>query len=52
MIVSLSHSVNKVSEINKKKSLIELNETFPNTYQLCNKYLNKFELLLRKGLQT
>ena len=31
-------------------SLIELIEKVPNTYQLCNKDLNKFALLLRKGV--
>ena len=50
MAASLSHSVDKISEINKKLSLIELSEKFPNTYQLCNKDLNKFALLLRKGV--
>ena len=50
MTASLSHSVDKISEINKKLSLIELSEKFPNTYQLCNKDLNKFALLLRKGV--
>ena len=50
MIASLSHSVDKISETNKKLLLIELSEKFPNTYQLCNKDLNKFALLLRKGV--
>ena len=50
MLTSLSHSVDKISEINKTLSLIELSEKFPNTYQLCNKDLNKFALLLRKGV--
>ena len=34
----------------KKISSIELSEKFHNTYQLCNKDLNKFALLLRKGV--
>ena len=52
-ICSLSQSINKISEIDNKISQIELNElieNFPNTYQLCNKDLNKFALLLRKGV--
>ena len=34
----------------KKISHIELIEKFHNTYQLCNKDLNKFALLLREGV--
>ena len=30
--------------------LIELSAKFPNTYRFCNKDLNKFSLLLRKGV--
>ena len=50
MLASLSSLVDDISEINKKISLIELSEKFPNTYQLCNKDLNKLTLLLRKGV--
>ena len=50
MANSLSQSINKVSEINRKISYDELIEKFPKTYQLCNKDLNKFALLLRKGV--
>ena len=50
MISSLSQSIDKISEINNKISQDELIKKFPNTYQLCNKDLNKFELLLRKGV--
>ena len=32
------------------KSINELIEKFPNTYQFCNGDLNKFVLLLRKGV--
>ena len=46
----LSQSVDKVSETDKKISQVVLIEKFPNTYQLRNKDLNKFELLLRKGV--
>ena len=49
-IGSLAQSVDKVSETDKKKLQAVLIEMFPNTYQLCNKDLNKFELLLRKGV--
>ena len=47
MISSLTPSLNKISKINKKISHVALIE---NTYQLCNKDLNKFALLLRKGV--
>ena len=50
MIASLSQSVNKTSKIDTKIPQAALIEKFPNTYQLCNKDLNKFALLLRKGL--
>ena len=39
-----------LSEINNKISQDEFTKKFLNTYQLCNKDLNKFELLLRKGV--
>ena len=41
---------NKVSESDKKISQETLIKNFFNTYQLCNKDLNKFALLLRKGV--
>ena len=47
---SLSNLVDNLSEINNKMSYASLIEKFPNTYQLCNKDLNKFALLLRKGV--
>ena len=50
MTTSLLQSIDKVSEADKKISQAALIEKFPNTYQLCNKYLNKFILLLRKGV--
>ena len=50
MINSLSQSIDKVSEIDNKISHAALIEKFYNTYQLCNKDLNKFALLLRKGV--
>ena len=50
MIDSLSQSIDKVSEIDKKTSYDSLIEKFYNAYQLCNKDLNTFDLLLRKGV--
>ena len=52
MITSLSKSIDKVSEIDRKISYDSLIEKFYNTYQLCNKDLNKFALLLRKGVYS
>ena len=49
---SLSQSISKVSEIDNKITQAPLTEKFPNTYQLCNKDLNKFALLLRKGVYS
>ena len=46
----LAQSVDKVSETDKKISQAVLIEKFSNTYQLCYKDLNKFEVLLRKGV--
>ena len=46
----VSQSVDKVSEIDQKISHAALIKNFPITYQLCNKDLNKFALLLRKGV--
>ena len=42
----------KCKECNDKscKSINELIEKFPNTYRFCNGDLNKFSLLLRKGV--
>ena len=50
MMASLLPCIDKISEIDKKISQAELIEKFPNTYQFCNKDLNKFALLLRKGI--
>ena len=40
----------KYQRLIKKILLIELSENFPNTYRFCNRDLNKFSLLLRKGV--
>ena len=57
MSASLSSLVDDLSEIYKKecndkscKSINELIEKFPNTYRFCNGDVNKFFLLLRKGV--
>ena len=50
MLASLSCHLDNLSEINKKILLIELSEKFPNTYKFWNRDLNKFFLLLRKGV--
>ena len=50
MTDSLSKSIDKVSEIERKISYGALIGKFYNTYQLCNKYRNIFALLLRKGV--
>ena len=50
MVSSLSQSIDKVSEIDKKISYAALIEKFFNAYQLCNNDFNRFELLLRKGV--
>ena len=47
MMTSLSLSIDKISEIDKKIMQIEKSH---NMYQLCNKDLNKFALLVRKGI--
>ena len=50
MLASLWSLIDELSEINKKITLAVLIEKFPNTYQLCNKDLDKFALVLRKGV--
>ena len=46
----LSWSIDNVSEIDRKIAYDALIRKFYNTYQLCNKDLNNFALLLRKGV--
>ena len=48
MLASLSCLLDDLSEINKKISLIELSEKFPNTYRFCNRDLNRFSLFIKK----
>ena len=52
MTASLLQSIDEVSETDKKISQATLFEKFSNTYWLCNKDLNKFALLLRKGVYS
>ena len=49
-ISSRSQFISKISEIDNRISQAVLIKKFSNTYQLCNKDLNKFALLLRKGV--
>ena len=50
MPASLSCLLDDLSEINKKITLIKLSEKFLIIYRFCNGDLNKFSLLLRKGV--
>ena len=50
MVSLLLQSIDKVLEIDNKISHANLIKKFFYTYQLCNKDLNKFALLLRKGV--
>ena len=50
MVDLLSQSIDRVAEIDRKISHAALIENCHNTYQLCNKDLNKLALLLRKGV--
>ena len=50
MIASLSQSIDIMSQTDKKISLAVLIKKFPNTYKFSNGDLNKFTLLLRKGV--
>ena len=52
MIASLSQSINEISRIDRKITYDALIEKLSNTYQLCNKDINKFPLLLRKGVYS
>ena len=48
MVSSLLQSIDKVSEIDNKISHAKLIKKFFNTYQLCNKDLNKFAYYYEK----
>ena len=47
---SLLRHTDRYEEICNKIKMRDLKERFPNTYQLCDDDLNKFMLLLRKGV--
>ena len=47
---SLLRHIDRYEEICNKMKMRDLKERFPNTYQLCDDDLNKFMLLLRKGV--
>ena len=46
----LENLVNNLVEPHKNLSIDMLKQRFPNTYQLCNDNIDKFKLLLRKGV--
>ena len=46
----LENLVDNLVEPHKKLSIDMLKQRFPNTYQLCNDNIDKFKLLLRKGV--
>ena len=48
--LSLVDNLSEINNIDKKISQETLFKKFLNTYQLCKKDLNKFTLLLRKGV--
>ena len=50
ILIIYQRLIKKESEINKKELLNKLIEKFPTTYQFCNKDLDQFLLLLRKGV--
>ena len=51
MLASLSCLFDDLSDLTKIL-LIELGEKFPNIYRFCNRDLNKYSLLLRKGVYS
>ena len=50
MASTLKNLVNNLFEPHKNLSIDILKQRFPNTYQLCNDNIDKFELLLRKSV--
>ena len=50
MSQSLSNLVDNLAEPSKNLPIDTLINRFYNTYALCNKDINKFKLLLRKGI--
>ena len=52
MASKLNNLVNNLLEPHKNLSVDMLKQRFPNTYQLCNDNIDKFKLLLRKGVYS
>ena len=50
MASGLENLVNNLVEPHKKLSIDILKQRFPNNYRLCNNNIDKFKLLLRKGV--
>ena len=50
MASTLNNLVNNLLEPHKNLSVDMLKQRFPNAYQLCNDNIDKFKLLLRKGV--
>ena len=50
MASKLENLVTNLVEPHKKLSIDILKQRFPNTYRLCNNNIDKFKLLLRKGV--
>ena len=50
MASKLENLVTNLVELHKKLSTDILKQRFPNTYRLCNNNVDKFKLLLRKGV--
>ena len=50
MASKLENFVTNLVEPHKKLSIDILKQRFPNTYRLCNNNIDKFKLLLRKGV--
>ena len=50
MTSALENLVTNLVEPHKKLSTDILKQRFPNTYRLCNENINRFKLLLRKGV--
>ena len=50
MASRLQNLVNNLVEPHRKLSIDILKQRFPNTYRLCYNNIDKFKLLLRKGI--
>ena len=52
MASKLENIVNNLVKPHTNLSVDMLKQKFPNTYQLCNDNIDKFKLLLRKGVYS